>query len=57
MAWEGTDGHGMPLLSSGGILSRFQQYSLSGVYDEFRDEILEVPNGPTNGRRLADAWT
>jgi len=53
VAWEGTDSNGMPLLSSGGILSRFQQYSLNGVYDELRDEILEVPD---TRRRLADAW-
>jgi len=44
VAWEGTDKHGMPLLSAGGILSRFQQYSLNGVYDELRDEIMEVPD-------------
>jgi len=44
VAWEGTDGHGMPLLSSGGILSRFQQYSLQGVYDDLKDEVLDVSN-------------
>ncbi|KAL1518405.1 hypothetical protein AB1Y20_002699 [Prymnesium parvum] len=52
VAWEGTDANGMPLLSGGAILSRFQAFSLNGVYDELVDEVREVGTR----RRLADAW-
>lgn len=44
VAWEGTDANGQPLLSAGAIISRFQQYSLDGLYDELRDEVLQVPS-------------